>query len=397
MGSTSFEGSPGRPFMTFFDDLIRWMADICLAGAALGCLYTCFAGLRALAFGRHEPAAAVKPVPVTVLLPLCGHEPDLYSRLRALCEQDYGAPVQVLCAIHDLEDPAIGAVEKVAADLPNATIEWQIDPSMHGRNLKMSNLMNVIGRARHDVLVMIDDDIVVGRDYLSHVVAELQQRNVGAVTCLYYGVSNGALWTKLSALATNVQFLPSVIVGISTRLAQPCFGSTIAMTREVFDQIGGLANFVDYLWDDYAIGEAVRATGKRVVISSMTVGHMCTEYTGGEFFAYQLRNARTVASIDPLGYIGCVITYPLALALLAIALGVGESGLALAGFALVTRFALAICMRRRFGLRMNLWLIPVHDLAAFAVYVTSFFGGTVMWRGQRHRIHSDGTLLHAPQ
>jgi hypothetical protein len=42
-------------------------------------------------------------------------------------------------------------------------------------------------------------------------------------------------------------------------------------------------------------------------------------------------------------------------------------------------------------------LVPVHDLAAFAVYVASFFGGTVIWRGRRHRVHSDGTLLHAPQ
>ena len=383
--------------MTFFDDLICWMADICLVGAALGCLYTAFACVRAFAFGRQWPATPANPVPVTVLLPLCGHEPDLYSRLRALCEQDYAAPVQVLCAIHDPEDPAIAAVKRVAADLPHATIEWQIDSSMHGRNLKMSNLMNVIGRARHDVFIMIDDDIVVGPHYLSHVVGELQQPNVGAVTCLYYGVSNGALWTKLSAMATNLQFLPSVIVGISMRLAQPCFGSTIAMTREIFKQIGGLASFVDYLWDDYAIGEAVRETGKRVVISSMTVGHVCTEYTGVEFFAYQLRNARTVASIDPLGYIGSIIINPFALALLAIALGAGDSGLALAGLALASRFALAQCMRRRFDLRMNSWLIPVHDLAAFAVYVTSFLGGTVTWRGQRHRIHSDGTLLHAPQ
>jgi len=384
--------------MTFFDDLIRWVSDICLAGAGLGCLYMAFACLRVLRFGRADTTAhKVTPVPVTMLLPLCGHEPDLYSRLRALCEQNYAAPVQVLCAIHDPEDPAIAAVEKVAADLPDATIEWQIDPGMHGRNLKMSNLMNVIGRARHDVLVMIDDDIVVGRDYLSHVVGELQQPNVGAVTCLYYGVSNGSLWTKLSAMATNLQFLPSVIVGISTRLAQPCFGSTIALTRDVFEQIGGLANFVDYLWDDYAIGQAVRATGKQVTVSSLTVGHVCTEDTGREFFAYQLRNARTIASIDPFGYLGSVIIHPVALSVLAILLGAEGPAIAMIGIALTSRFALAYCMRRRFGLRVNYWLIPVHDLAAFAVYVTSFFGGTVMWRGQRHRIHSDGTLLHASQ
>jgi len=383
--------------MTFFDDLIHWAADVCLAGAGLGCLYTVIACIRALSFGRDRGPRQASPVPVTVLMPLCGHEPDLYGRLRALCEQDYAAPVQILCAIHDPEDPAIAAVEKVAADLPDATIEWQVDPGMHGRNLKMSNLMNVVGRVRHDVLVMIDSDIVVSRDYLSHVVGELQQPDVGAVTCLYYGIASGGVWTRLSAMATNLQFLPSVIVGISARLAQPCFGSTIALTRQTLERIGGLGNFVDYLWDDYAIGHAVRSTGKQVTVSSLTVGHVCTEDTVRGFFDYQLRNARTIASIDPVGYIGSIIIHPLALGLLAVLLDGSALGIAAAGAALASRFALVLCMRRRFGLRTKCWLVPLHDLAAFAVYAMSFFGGTVMWRGQRHRIHSDGTLLHASQ
>jgi len=378
--------------------LISGTAYICLAGATFGCLYLAFACLRVLRFGRGDGAGHTSsPVPVTVLMPLCGHEPDLYNRLRALCEQDYAAPVQVLCAIHDAKDPVIAVVEKVAADVPHANIEWQVDPRLHGRNLKMSNLMNAIGRARHDVLVMIDSDIVVGRDYLSRVVGELQRPTIGAVTCLYTGVASGGLWTKLSAKSTNLHFLPSVIVGLSARLAQPCFGSTIALTRQTLEQIGGLQPFVDHLWDDYAIGQAVRAAGLQVAVSSLTVGHVCKESTAREFFDYQLRNARTVASIDPLGYLGSVIIHPFALALPAVLLGAGEPAVAVAGVALASRYALGYCMRRRFGLRTNYWLLPLHDLAAFAVYVLSFFGGTVMWRGQRYRVHSDGTLLQTSQ
>jgi ceramide glucosyltransferase len=330
-------------------------------------------------------------------MPLCGHEPDLYDRLRALCEQDYAAPVQVLCAIHDAKDPAIAVVEKVAADLPNATIEWRVDPRLHGSNLKMSNLVNALDRVRHDVLVMIDSDILVGRDYLARVVGELQQPNVGAVTCLYYGLPSGGLWTKLSAKSTNLHFLPSVIVGIAARLAQPCFGSTIALTLQTLEQIGGLQPFVDHLWDDYAIGQAIRAAGLQVAVSSLTVGHVCKEATWREFFDYQLRNARTIASIDPFGYLGSVITHPFALALPALLLGAGEPAVAVASVALASRFALGYCMQRRFGLSTNYWLLPLHDLAAFAVYVASFFGGTVMWRGHRYRVHSDGTLLQPSQ
>lgn len=378
--------------------LISGAAYLCLAAATFGCLYMAFACVRVLRFGRAQAAGqALSPAPVTVLMPLCGHEPDLYDRLRALCEQDYAAPVQVLCAIHDAHDPAIAVVERVAADLPNANIEWQVDPRLHGSNLKMSNLVNALGRVRHDVLVMIDSDIQVGSDYLAHVVAELQQPDVGAVTCLYYGLASGGLWTKLSAKSTNLHFLPSVIVGIAARLAQPCFGSTIALTRATLERIGGLAPFVDHLWDDYAIGQAIRAAGLNVAVSSLTVGHVCKESTAREFFDYQLRNARTVASIDPVGYLGSVIIHPFALTVPAILLGAGEPAVAVASLALASRYALGYCMQRRFGLRTNYWLLPLHDLAAFAVYVTSFFGGTVMWRGNRYRVHSDGTLLQPSQ
>ena len=139
----------------------------------------------------------------------------------------------------------------------------------------------------------------------------------------------------------------------------------------------------------------MRAAGLKVRVSPMTVGHVCSESTGREFFTYQLRNARTIGSIDPLGHLGAVITHPFALAVTAILLGAGQPAVALAGLTLAGRAALCGCVARRFGVRSNYWLLPLHDLAAFAVYVMSFFGGTITWRGRRYRVQSDGTLLQA--
>ncbi len=387
--------------MTVFHDLVRWTADFCVAGATFGSVYMVAASMLTRRFGRRgnddaPPAApSLSAPPVTVLVPLCGDEPGLRSRLRALCQQDYPAPVQVLCAIQDPEDPAIAVVEQAAADLPQADLAWHVDPALHGRNRKMSNLINVLRHARHDVLVMIDSDIEVGPDHLARVVHELQAPNIGAVTCLYTGVPGRGLWAKLSAKSTNLHFLPSVLVGLKMSLAEPCFGSTIALTRATLEQIGGLEAFVDNLWDDYAIGQAVRATGLRVHVSSQTVGHICPESTGRDFFAYHLRNARTIGGIDPVGYLGSIITHPFGLAVLAVLLGAGEPAVLLAGVALTSRIALCRSVNRRFGVNCNYWLLPLHDLAAFAVYLMSFLGGTIMWRGQRYRVQSDGTLLQA--
>jgi hypothetical protein len=37
--------------------------------------------------------------------------------------------------------------------------------------------------------------------------------------------------------------------------------------------------------------------------------------------------------------------------------------------------------------------MPLQDIVAFGVYVTSYFGATVHWRGAHYRVMADGTLL----
>ena len=101
--------------MLFVDDFIRWAADFCIAGALLGCLYTGAAAVLTLRFGRGPDGGSAAPHPVTVLVPLCGDEPGLETRLRALCAQSYAAPVQILCASRDADDPGLSAALRSTA------------------------------------------------------------------------------------------------------------------------------------------------------------------------------------------------------------------------------------------------------------------------------------------
>ena len=122
--------------------------------------------------------------------------------------------------------------------------------------------------------MLADSDIVVEPDYLARVVAALGEPGVGLVTCLYRGLANAGSWSRLAAAAIDLHFLPSVLVGVTAGLAQPCFGSTIALRRETLEAIGGFAAFNDQLADDYAIGAAVRRLGLRSAIPPMLVGHL---------------------------------------------------------------------------------------------------------------------------
>jgi ceramide glucosyltransferase len=378
-------------------EALRWLVDLCMAGAAVGCVYLAATAWLVLRYRAAEGRRTPVPVPVSIVMPLCGKEPGLYERLLALCDQDYPGKIEIVCGTLDPHDCVLDTVAAVKRARPDSDLHWHADPKLHGQSRKVSNLSNIFRHVRYDTLVMIDSDIHVEPDYVSRVVCELQRPGVGAVTCLYAGLDSDTPWSRLSAMTATLHFIPNVIGGLALGLARPCLGPTIAMSREMLKRIGGLAAFTDQLFDDYAIGEAVRATGYTVSVTSFTVGHVYQEQSARALIASQLRQACTIKGIDPIGHVGSIITHPFALALIALALGGGEEALALAIVALACRISLWWCMQQRFGARSNDYLlIPVRELIGFAAYVASFFVGTVTWRGQRYRL-SDHTLLVDPR
>lgn len=368
------------------------LGGVLLVIAIVGCVMTLVACACIVSFsgenaeGKDAERATPQP-PVTVLKPLHDPEPGLPARLTAFCRQDYGAPVQVLCGLQDRASPAAAVVREMDG------VELVVEPRSHGLNRKVSNLINMMLRARYQTLVLSDSDIVVGPGYLRCLTALLAPPSVGAVSCLYYGISDRNLWTRLSALAINAQFLPYAITAVSLGLAKPCCGATVALRRSTLDRIGGLGAVADVLADDHALGIAVREAGYDVVTAPFLVGHRCFDRSLRALIQRQLRVARTIKSIDPIAYAGTIITHPWPLALLALALG-NEAGTLVAIAALLARVMLCRCTEWRFDLpRQNYWLIPLQDVIAFGIYVMSFFGTTVHWQGADYRVTAEGNLL----
>ena len=169
----------------------------------------------------------------------------------------------------------------------------------------------------------------------------------------------------------------------------------MALSRETLRRIGGFQTFVDMLGEDYAIGTAVRALGEKVVVSSFSLGHVFAERSAQEFFAAELRAARTIRSLSPHGYAGLVITHPFALALIAAGLGAGAPAVVVMLTAFACRIVLCTCIKHRFNATTDSYfLLLLRDLLSFAVYVVSYFGSSVVWRGRSYQL-SDSTLVVA--
>jgi ceramide glucosyltransferase len=366
----------------------------CLTGLALcSAGYALIVSVFVLRFGA-ESAPKVGAEPVTILKPLHRDEPGLAAALATFLKQDYGAPIQVVFGIQDPNDPAIGVVEKLTSEYPNADIELVIDSRLYGSNRKVSNLMNMMRAARHDVLIVSDSDISVEPDWLSKVVGALAGDHVGAVSCLYAGKVNGNAWATLAAMGTTYEFLPNVIAALSFGLAHPCFGSTIALRRVTLDSIGGFEAFADKLADDYEIGHAVRAKKLEIVIPPFAVGHGNAEKDWTDLYRHEVRWNRTTHVIDPVGHTLSLIIYAVPLALMAVLtsrFSVPADGVLF--LAVLSRLCLKWATERKFSLYAGpSWALPARDVLSFAVFVLSFFAEDVHWRGSRFAVSSGGLL-----
>jgi len=374
--------------------ILMALAYLCGTGAVFGIAYTVLAGALIGRFFARTTAEPTSFPPVTVVKPLHGHEWTLLSNLSSFCQQDYPGPLQFLFGVHDSEDPALQTVEQLRLLHPEAHITVVVDARLYGPNRKMSNILNMLPEAQHDVLVFADSDVSVGPSYLRNVVGELQKPGVGLVTCVYRGQPDPGFWPRLSAKATNYQFLPGVVTGLALGMARPCFGQTIAMRRETLEKIGGFAQFVHHLAEDHAIGEAVRMIGEKVVIPPFTVSHACVETSAAKLIAHELRWSRTIRTIDPIGHLGSSLMHPLAFALLAVALSGGAAwAWPLAAAALLARLVLKVqsdhALRQA---RRDLWLLPFWDVVSFWIFVASFFSKRVIWRGFSFKVDGDGLL-----
>jgi ceramide glucosyltransferase len=329
---------------------------------------------------------------VTILKPLHGDEVGLYDNLASFCEQDYSGPVQIVFGVENPNDPAIAVVDRLRAAYPSLAIELVVDSRAMGSNPKIANLINMAGRIAHDTVVLADSDIRVPRQYLSRLVGALERLG-GAVSCPYYGIAIGNLWSKLAQLTIDSHFLPGVVAGARLRLSRPCLGSTIALRRSLLLAIGGFEPLADCLADDYVLGELVRQQGEPVTVLPMVVGHVCGESSLAELWRHELRWALTIRTVDPLGYFGWGVTHAFPLALIAWVLGGGWLAIWLGLAALLCRAVLIFAAERGYGLPAHpYWLIPVRDLLSFAVFMTGFVARDVSWRGHHYELMSEGIL-----
>ena len=354
-------------------------------------------------FFRPRPVAASGYRPaVSVLKPLKGLDIGLYDNLVTLCHQRYPAPFQLIFGVADPHDPAVAVVRRLQREFPKLDIELVADHRVYGANYKISNLHNMYRHAKHGVVILADSDIRVGPNYLARVVEPLQDRQAGLVTCIYRAINTGGLPTLVESLFVNTDFAALVMLARKVEKSSYAFGATIAMRREVLDEIGGFLPIANLLADDYEIGYRIAQRGYRLELSTEVVDTVLAVGTWGRLYDHQVRWARTYRVNRPGGYFGSILTHGTFWAVSNMLYnGFSPLSCAASGAVIALRYLVAARLAWT-HLETDLTvpqflLIGPKDLFVTFVWFAAFLGNEVVWSGHRFQVQKTGEMVDLTQ
>jgi ceramide glucosyltransferase len=344
---------------------------------------------------RGQIAEGQGNVPVSVLKPVRGMDPDFRINIESFCRQDY-PEYEVLLGFTDTDDSAIPAAREIAASFTHVRIV--ITRKDLGANKKVTNLQGLLDTAQYPLIVMSDSDMRVGQHYLRTIVNEYQKAgNDGMVTSLYDIPDPASVGAALESLTLASDFIPAVLVARQLEGITFGLGASMLLSRKAIEEMGGLRAVADYLADDYQIGNRLWKKGYTIALSDYVIEDVVGAMSIANYVTHQIRWARTYRASRPWGYFGYGVTHILPFALLLlITQGPTAGVLTILGIVLCIRVGLAFAVHAGItGSKKWLkWipLLPVKDILGFFIWVSSFTGRKVLWRGRYYRLLKGGRI-----
>jgi ceramide glucosyltransferase len=336
----------------------------------------------------------------TVLKPLCGDEPRLREALLSFCSQDFPAPLQLVFGVRSPTDSALPIVRDLKARHPHLDIEIVVDPAVHGPNFKVSNVINMMRFAKHDVIVVSDSDVFIGPDHLRQIAARLAASSATIVTCLYRGApAHPESWvSQLGALYIDAWYLPAAAVDGMMFGVTACYAPVMALRREfVAAELDNFRALATTVGDDARIGRIATERGRKIELAPFLVLTTIAETRLRQLFLRELRWARIIRAIRPGQFPALIFTHALPVALLMVALSPGPATALLFGFMVALRALLLATVEARVGRaptarKPTPWFLMFREFLYFGVWLWAFASHNIVLRGRKLNIQPGGRL-----
>jgi len=380
-----------------------------LAFLSLGLVLWQFVVAMRFPLHRRIPNPTFAP-DMTILKPLKGCDAETRGCLESWMTQAYPARLQILFGVHSPDDPVCDIVRDLITAHSQVDARLVICPKLLGANAKVSTLIHLQAEAKCEVIAVSDADVHVPSDFLAQAVVPLENPKVGLVNC-FYRLLPRSRWHQLvvpdaqamrvEEFAVNCDFWSQVLQARSLKPLDFALGAVMITTQTRLRQIGAFHSLVDYLADDYQLGNQIAKAGGEIVISPIVVDCRSAPTTAREVWDHQLRWARTIRVSQPAPYFFSILNNSTLWFFLWfffwLLVGGPSEPVAIANLLYITfRLLGSMKLERKLTGKWDATTLSFaifHDIVRPFIWACSFFGNTVVWRGHKYRVLRGGKLV----
>jgi cellulose synthase/poly-beta-1,6-N-acetylglucosamine synthase-like glycosyltransferase len=347
----------------------------------------------------HDQAQSTFLPPVSLIIPVKGHDEGLQENLAALAGLDY-PDYELIIAARAPADIPVGVVPTAAR-----VVFSEGKPAEAAE--KLQNLLAAlrVARPRTEVLAFADSDGRVSRGWLRALVAPLAEAGVGGATGYrVYLPEPAGFWSSLRSAWNAVIFGTFGPVKIEF-----VWGGAMAARKDVFTRLGVEALWASTASDDYVLTGALRSAGLQLRYAPGALVVSTDRISAGELLRWVQRQLIITRVYAPrLWALSFLATFMYCTAMVACIVALADrrwnAGAVLAfllaagmlkGTARQKLASMALPESRSWFQRHGwifTWLVPLATWTWLYGHMVSTITNVVEWRGYRYRLSRKAVL-----
>lgn len=222
---------------------------------------------------RPLPKLQAAPYPGVSVVKCCFDNVDNEEEnFRHFFEQTYPGKFELLFVVGNIEDPIVPTIRRYLARYPQVDAQLIVSTSKIAHWNKVNSLYDAQCRAKHDIIIWSDSDVVVRPTYLEHMVASLQEPGVSVVTTPQYDFRVNNFATALKVIANNCDDATFMMAyNALNRRKVIALGHSLGFWKSEFEAFGDEAwdILTRFIGDDLGLPYLYNRVGKRVVFRNI--------------------------------------------------------------------------------------------------------------------------------
>ncbi|KAJ3037258.1 hypothetical protein HDV00_001823 [Rhizophlyctis rosea] len=363
---------------------------------------------RRIFLAKPPPRKSTSPLPgVTIIRPLKGMDNDLVDNLRSSFVQEYDGPYEIIFSVASADDKAVQVVEELKSQFPHIDAKLIVGEVPVGVNPKVRNMLRPYDAAKHPIIWILDSNVHVPPQTLSHSVHLLDNPKVGLVHHLPTATDPQSYGSRLEYAFLNTSHAKMYSSINSLDIASCVVGKSTLFRKSDLDRLspGGFRGLGNTMSEDNAIGVAIKKGGMRHVMGPQLAQQALGAMPVKAYFDRRGRWIRIRVHTVPVPTILEMFSESIVSSIIgswAVSnfFGVERWKVVMFHFAIwmMADFLIGLAVDEDVGRSWRgfwrFWSGWVgREVTAFPLWAVSVCGRVVMWRGRRYVFHRGGRIV----